>query len=378
MPTRPELPAMFRTLLAAAVGGAIAKWAHVPLAWMIGAMTATTILNLSRVPTRAVPNGRLVALCLLGTSLGQTFTAPVLQALGGALHWLVLSAFVSLIVGAAVSRMTARMAKVDTRTAFFCSVPGGIIVMTVLAARSGVPVAPVTLSQTLRVAVVVLTVPPMLTWLGAHGYIPPGSDIFNIERAAVAWVWLPLQLAISVAGGVVMSRLRLANPWMIGAATASASLAANGVVFSGVPLWAIDVAQVVMGVTLGTRLNRDFLLGSGGLALASIKSVLIVIATLALYATALGLATGLPAGACVLGTAPGGMPEMTLTAKVLNQGIPLVLAFHLVRLAICNFLVEPGFRLYMWTERKLGIDPEVHTAARVEPEAARDRDRDGL
>jgi len=339
----------------AAVGGAIAKWAHVPLAWMIGAMTATVALNFARIETRGLPNGRTVALCVLGTSLGQTFTPAVLKALVGALHWIALSAVVSLVVGAAVSRMTARLARLDTRTAFFCSVPGGVVVMTVLAAHAKVPVAPVTLSQTLRVAVVVMTVPPLITWLGLHGFVPHGSEVFDVARPDVHWPLFPVQLAFSLVGAVVMRRFKLANPWMIGAAGMSMVLTTNGVVLSGVPPWMIDVAQIVMGMTLGTRLKREFVLGATGLAVASVQSVLIVIVLLAIYGVALGWAAGLPAAACVLGTAPGGMPELPSTARVLNLGVPLVLAFHLVRQIICNFAVEPGFRLYLWVEDRLGL-----------------------
>jgi uncharacterized membrane protein AbrB (regulator of aidB expression) len=42
---------------------------------------------------------------------------------------------------------------------------------------------------------------------------------------------------------------------------------------------------------------------------------------------------------------PGGMPEMTITAKALEVGVPLVLGFHLVRTLVCNLFVVPIWRL---------------------------------
>ena len=36
----------------------------------------------------------------------------------------------------------------------------------------------------------------------------------------------------------------------------------------------------------------------------------------------------------ILALAPGGMPEMSITAKVLQLGVPLVVAFHVTRMAI--------------------------------------------
>jgi uncharacterized membrane protein AbrB (regulator of aidB expression) len=65
---------------------------------------------------------------------------------------------------------------------------------------------------------------------------------------------------------------------------------------------------------------------------------------LTLLALALGLLAGLPLPAVVLGMAPGGMPEMAITAKALDLAVPLVLGFHLMRTLLCNLLVEPVWR----------------------------------
>ena len=52
-----------------------------------------------------------------------------------------------------------------------------------------------------------------------------------------------------------------------------------------------------------------------------------------------------------LGMAPGGMPEMALTAKALELAVPLVLGFHLTRTVLCNLLVGPLHRAGL----KLGL-----------------------
>jgi uncharacterized protein len=62
---------------------------------------------------------------------------------------------------------------------------------------------------------------------------------------------------------------------------------------------------------------------------------------LSLIAVPVALVTGLPVAALILGLAPGGMPEMALTAKALELAVPLVLGFHLTRTVLCNLLVGP-------------------------------------
>ena len=57
----------------------------------------------------------------------------------------------------------------------------------------------------------------------------------------------------------------------------------------------------------------------------------------------LALATGLHWATMVLGTSPGGIAEMAITAKVLQLGVPVVTAFQVCRLIAVLVLVEPMF-----------------------------------
>ena len=66
---------------------------------------------------------------------------------------------------------------------------------------------------------------------------------------------------------------------------------------------------------------------------------------LAVLALPIALGFGLPVAAAVLGLAPGGMPEMAITAKALDLAVPLVLGFHLTRVILCNLLVGPAWTL---------------------------------
>jgi membrane AbrB-like protein len=328
------------TAACAALGGAIASALHVPLPWMLGAMAATGLLAWFDRAAVAAPT-RPTALLLLGLGLGQTFTTPVIAALAVALPWLLVAAVISILVGILVARIFARAAGTDPKTSYFATVPGGVIVMAVLAQRAGVSVAPVSLAQTIRVMVVVAVVPPLITWLAPRG----GAGAFFAERPEV---WLPglaFLLAAGLGVALVIRALRLANPWMLGPCGLVILLSAFGSLPSGVPLWMIDVAQIGMGMALGARMSRSFLLSSKRLALASVAGTLLMVAVLAALGVGLGLVSGLPVGAAILGMAPGGMPEMTITAKALDVGVPLVLGFHLVRTLACNLLVGPAWTL---------------------------------
>jgi uncharacterized membrane protein AbrB (regulator of aidB expression) len=63
----------------------------------------------------------------------------------------------------------------------------------------------------------------------------------------------------------------------------------------------------------------------------------------AAFAWALAWATGLHPATLILGTSPGGIAEMAITAKVLQLGVPVVTAFQVCRLVAVLVLVEPMF-----------------------------------
>lgn len=58
---------------------------------------------------------------------------------------------------------------------------------------------------------------------------------------------------------------------------------------------------------------------------------LVMLALSALAAWGLALVAGLHPATAVLATAPGGIAEMAITAKVLQLGVPVVTAFQVLR-----------------------------------------------
>jgi hypothetical protein len=54
----------------------------------------------------------------------------------------------------------------------------------------------------------------------------------------------------------------------------------------------------------------------------------------------------------LLGKSPGGIAEMCLTAKVLELGVPLVTAFHIVRYVIVLLLTGPIYQRFIGAEQQ--------------------------
>jgi uncharacterized membrane protein AbrB (regulator of aidB expression) len=63
------------------------------------------------------------------------------------------------------------------------------------------------------------------------------------------------------------------------------------------------------------------------------------------FGWALAGASGEPVATVVLGTAPGGVAEMALTAKTLQLGVPVVTAFHVTRAVAMMVTLGTVYRL---------------------------------
>jgi uncharacterized membrane protein AbrB (regulator of aidB expression) len=66
----------------------------------------------------------------------------------------------------------------------------------------------------------------------------------------------------------------------------------------------------------------------------------------AAFALCVAELTGLHPGTMLLATSPGGIAEMSLTARVLHLGVPVVTAFHVSRMVVVVLAIGPLFRAW--------------------------------
>ena len=337
---RQPADAYLRSLLLCLLAGGVLTALGLPLGWLIGSLVATGYLALrgaAAVPALARPAGLVV----LGLALGQGFTPPVTEAVAAALPAMLAGAGVALLAGVAVAPLFRRLSGSDGRTAFFAMIPGGVVNMAVLADRAGGAVSVVTFAQSIRMALVVLIYPAMMAVFARPG----GNSVFDAALPAHHWGGLALLLVAGAVVAVAGSRIGLANAAMFAPCLLAMGLSASGALPSSVPRWLVDAAQVTMGASLGMHLASE---GLGGapqrVALAGLVSGAVLLVLLVAAGLGIGWLAGLPIISVVLGLAPGGMPEMVVTAQALELAVPLVLGFHLLRMVLCNLLVGPLWR----------------------------------
>jgi uncharacterized protein len=305
----------------------LASWLRVPLPWMVGPMLFAGVLSATgrqrKVPAITRPVGQTV----VAGAVGLSFTPAALAAVAEQIVPMVAVALLTILAGFLAAGVLMRLTRMDVVSASLASVPGGPVEMAALASHYGVPPGPVAFAQTVRIGLLILIVPPLLTGIAgdASGAVPAaltgGEPLGGV-----------LLLAIAAAGGLLFRVARISSPFFLGALGCSAAAAALSLPVSMPPFPVLASAQVLLGVWLGCMFDREVLLRSRGFIPAAILSTLVLLVLCGGMALGVSALRGIEWQTMALATAPGSVTEMALTAKVLDQGVAIVTAFHVVRI----------------------------------------------
>ena len=333
--------ALIVTFAIGLMGGYAAKLLHFPLPYMTGALLTTAALGLAGAPVRSVWQARAAGQFVTGTAIGTGFTPALLLTILTLLPMLVVGAAVSIAIGAAGALILMRLVKVDSRTAFLAAMPGGVIEMANVAARVGADPLPIMVLQTMRVGLTVTVAPFLATALAEHG------SAQEIARAEVmSWLTIAMLMAASLIGGFALWLIRLPNCWFLGSIAAVAVIGALGLIQGRVPDVILVVAQVIIGVSIGTQYRHEFLTRLLRLLVSSLVTVPFALLATGLVSVVFALLLTLPVPTMFLALAPGGIAEMALTGKVLGLDAALITGFQVVRILMVTLGAGAACRLF--------------------------------
>lgn len=341
-------PRVVLTLLLALAAALVCVWLRTPIPWMIGPLLATSLVSVLGAPTESWAPFRNTGQWVIGTALGLYFT-PAVGALVASLWWAIAlgiawALMLGLCFGAWLRRLHAgHLAHLTPAqllsTTYFAGAIGGASEMTLIAERQGARTDLVAAAHSLRVLLVTLTIPFALQFWGVTGL-----DTLTLGARDVQATGLLVLAGLTLVGALFMQWLGRANPWFMGALVVTMVITLAGVNLSAIPQPLSNAAQLVIGVSLGVRFTPAFV-HTAPRWLASVAfASFFMMGICALFGWALSQATGLHPATLLLGTAPGGIAEMAITAKVLQLGVPVVTAFQVCRLVAVLVLAEPVYR----------------------------------
>lgn len=304
-----------------------------PAPWLTGSAVAVTLASIMGVRSDIHPWLRNLAFVLIGIAMGSTITPEVFAA--AATWWASFALLASTLVIMLwlCPLLLMRFWKLDRTTAFLSSSPGHLSFILGLSANTTANLPVVSIIQSIRVLMLTLVIPLIVTLLGYEPVKLPSADSA-----------LPLEqfigiLGISVALSCIGDRYRLPTAYLLCGMFVAGLSHVTGMASGGLhPVIAMS-SIIVMGAILGTRFSGVKLTDVLNAISAGLFVTLVVLLITAAAAVSFSNITGLPVAQLLIAFAPGGVEAMAALALMLDADPAFVAAHHAWRLVVLSVLV---------------------------------------
>ncbi|WP_255726731.1 AbrB family transcriptional regulator [Sporosarcina sp. ACRSM] len=361
-------------VLFSGMGGFLLSFTGIPVGWMIGTLLTATLLFIFKpkflkisADQKGIPKYWMaIGQCILGIELGQKMNDAVYFIFLE--NWLTITTMLLLsIIFALLSGLVLwKFSNLDMLTSFFSTAPGGLSTIPGIAEEVGANTGVVSIIQTMRIFLVVLSVPLVLSlWV-----VPPVQTAVHIDAASIPFqmehlLATALLVGIACLGYYLGVFLKFPAPWLIGSMVAVAivksfsSIVISYQLVSWWPSVLIIFSQVIIGASIGSRIHKDMFIGLKKTLAISFLSTTFLIVSMFFCAYLTTRITDLSFVTSALAFAPGGIAEMTTTAIVLDADSTFVVAVQVLRVISVCVILPPFFRLLNYWDNKKGAHSEA-------------------
>ncbi|MEL7214123.1 MAG: AbrB family transcriptional regulator [Pseudomonadota bacterium] len=325
------------TLIAVAVGavGALLGWLlHFPLFILTGPALVVSVVGIIGPELRIAPLYRDAAFVILGIGIGAGVTPQAGQLLLS-LPLAALGIFVMLIAIIWLSRwMLVGAFRFDRRSAVLAGSPGHLSYVLGLGLSFDLDTTRITVVQTVRLLALTFLVPLAALAMG----VTVDANVL-IAGASMAWHHLALVAAIALGASLVLTRLKVPAPFLVGGLLTSSATHVMDLTPGSLPPGLAWPAFLVLGTLIGSRFTTITVRELGESLLAGLGGTLIALCCAGLAAFLIAPLIDVPLIHVLVAFAPGGLETMIATGAVLGANPGFVAACHVLRLFILTFLV---------------------------------------
>jgi len=329
-----------KTLALGFIGAQLCLWLGTPVPWMMGSLFVVGGVSLAGQATLLPTPLRCGAQWIIGIAIGLYFTPAMLVQLGVLAPWLALNVVFSLVLGVAAAWFLQRRTGVDGATAFFSTAMGGASEMVVLAEKQHGLIDRVVAAHSVRMVLVVMILPLAMGLIGVEGV-----DSMLLSTQPIRYAALAVMIVATFLAMMLFLRLRAPNAWLFGPLVLTAIVTGAGIETSGLPIWLINGAQLIFGCNLASRFTPSFIRSAPRYLFNAALMAMSMLGLSVLFAWGIGVASGYSVATLVLATAPGGLGELSITAKALHLGVPVVAAFQVTRMIAVLLIAQ---RMHRW------------------------------
>ncbi|MFJ7368910.1 AbrB family transcriptional regulator [Lysinibacillus sp. NPDC098008] len=330
---------MFITLCIGLLGAIIFQFLHIPMPWMLGAITAVLIVQLSTsVQLKWHRFFRNFGLVVAGYSIGFAFTPEAVRDIQLFLGSIIVLNVLFILLFFAVSYVVAKRTDLDFATALTCCIPGGMSQIVAFAEeQKDMDIAVITFFQILRVLLIVSFVPLLVAGSGGQSTMIAGTYTWHVAG----------MLALCGLAGWLAQKIKIPTSYLLGPILFLMGINMVGVDVPQLPGSLLHIAQLMIGIYIGLLLKKEDLhLSKRHIFYAFVSAGLFIgaaygltFAMTSLYS--LDFRTGF------LSIVPGGLDQMGIIAASVHANVTIVTAFQLFRVLVVSVFLVPFVKLFV-------------------------------
>ncbi|MED4351321.1 AbrB family transcriptional regulator [Schinkia azotoformans] len=367
---------IFLFVVLSGAGGFLLSLTGLSIGWMIGTLIMATVLSFTRPKFLSIPNNKAgipkywlyIGQCILGIELGQKMNTTVLFTFRD--NWLAIS--IMLLLSISFSLLAGfilwKYSNLNMLTSFFATAPGGMSTMPGIADEVGANTGVVSIIQTVRVFLVILTIPVLLSSWFSNQVNTEFSNIISSETISFEpnqILMTIILVLVAVVGYFLGKYLKFPAPWLIGSMVSVAIFKSFSPLFFGHDLLAwwphelIIFSQIFIGASIGSRFIKSMFIGIKKTLIISSLCTIILIFSILVCAYIVSTITGITFITSSLAFAPGGVAEMTTTAVVLKGDPTFVVAVQVLRIIAVCVTLPPVFKLLNYWDLKKNSHTQI-------------------
>ncbi len=344
-----RLPGQAVVLGSGLIGGLLFHLLHLPVPWLLGPMIMVFIG--ARVFRRFQPSWppaiKNVGIIIVGYSIGLSLTISTLSLIGKQLPSMVTLTVLLLLFCGGMAYILSRWTGIPFQTMLIASIPGGLSQIVVLAEeQKGIDITIVTFLQVSRLMMIVIVVPLLVF-----------SPLFASEMSALTepltrsvGTWselfpsiLPF-LVLCPAAAIFGKKINFPTAYLLLPMIVTFLLQLVGVHAPALPLSVLDLAQLLIGSSVGLMLHPEQLQNKLRIVLLALGSSVILMLFACGTTWILMKWHDLSPATALLSMAPGGMDQMGIIAHEVNADVATVSCYQLFRTLLIFLVVPPVVR----------------------------------
>ncbi|MCR6096347.1 AbrB family transcriptional regulator [Salipaludibacillus agaradhaerens] len=326
------------------IGGGLFHVVSLPLAWMLGPLTSVMLWEGLTTRTLVWPDFlKKLGLIILGISFGFYFTFESLKIVGPFIIPYLLITVILILISIFNSAFITKWINIDKKTSVFGSIPGGLAEMVVASEDVKANSALVMVFQTIRLLVVLFTVPFIITQFFPHDsnaisavMTIPDTNILSLHGL---WLILPILLGIkyqhSLPAGIMIIPLAV-----------TATISISSINIPSIPPLIFLIAQLFVGASLGKSISLTDIKLAKKYAIIYIGLACWLIVLSFGFGILLESMTTMDLQTAILSTAPGGLVEMVLTASIVGADPAIVTSLQLMRVMVIVLVAPSALKWY--------------------------------